>query len=78
MNESINAATQKGQPQPQPATSKGSILAATNLHMGSMILLELAKGLLLFRNLGGKGILEGGDSADGSSIPLGGEEGLSI
>ena len=46
--------------------------------MGSMILLELAKGLLLFRNLGGKGILEGGDSADGSSIPLGGEEGLSI
>ena len=44
--------------------------------MGSMILLELAKGLLFLRNLGGKGILEGGDSADGSSGPLGGEEGL--
>ena len=44
--------------------------------MRSMILLELANGLLLLRNLGGKGILEGGDSADGSSIPLGGEEGL--
>lgn len=43
-----------------------------------MILLELAKGLLLLRNLGGKSILEGGDSADGSSAPLGGEEGLSI
>lgn len=47
--------------------------------MRSMILLELAKGLLLLRNLGGKSILEGGDSADGrSSAPLGGEEGLSI
>lgn len=70
MNESINAATQKGQPQPP------KLHTVCNLHMRSMILLELANGLLLLRNLGGKGILEGGDSADGSSIPLGGEEGL--
>jgi hypothetical protein len=47
-----------------------------NLHMRSMILLELAKGLLLVGNLGGKGILESGDSTDDSSSPLGGEEGL--
>lgn len=73
MNESINAATQKGQPQPP------KLHTVCNLHMRSMILLELAKGLLLLRNLGGKSILEGGDSADGrSSAPLGGEEGLSI
>ena len=41
-----------------------------------MVLLELAKGLLLVRDLGGKGVLESGDGADGSSSPLGGEEGL--
>ena len=41
-----------------------------------MVLLELAKSLLLVRDLGGKGVLKSGDSADGSSSPLGGEEGL--
>jgi len=42
-----------------------------------MVLLELAKGLLLARDLGGKGVLKSGDGTDGSSSPLGGEEGLS-
>ena len=41
-----------------------------------MVLLELAKGLLLVRDLGSKGVLESGDGANGSSSPLGGEEGL--
>ena len=41
-----------------------------------MVLLELTKSLLLVRDLGGKGVLQSGDGADGSSSPLGGEEGL--
>ena len=41
-----------------------------------MVLLELTKSLLLVRDLGGKGVLESGDGADGSSSPLGGEERL--
>ena len=48
----------------------------SNLHVRSMVLLELAKGLLLVRDLGGKGVLESGDGADDSSSSLGGEEGL--
>ena len=41
-----------------------------------MVLLELTKSLLLVRDLGGKGVLQSGDGADGSSSPLGGEERL--